>query len=158
MNVHIKDDVTAETLAIVNELKALEGPLLPILHRIQENFGYIPEASLPLIARELNLSRAEVHGVVTFYHEFRRNPAGRHTIRLCRAEACQSVGGRELGEHVRSLLGIDWHGTTPDGMVTLEPVYCLGLCSVAPAAEIDGELHGRLDREELTALVKEVRQ
>lgn len=157
MNIHVKDDVSAETLVIVNELKSLEGPLLPILHRVQEEFGYVPEAALPVIARELNLSRAEVHGVVTFYHEFRNHPAGKHVVRICRAEACQSMGGRELAEHACKTLDLDWHETTPDGKVTLEPVYCLGLCSIAPSAQVDGELHGRLDRDELTALLKEVR-
>ena len=158
MNVHVKDDVSARTLAIVGELKSLEGPLLPILHALQEEFGHVPEAALPLIARELNLSRAEVYGVVTFYHDFREAPAGKHVVRICRAEACQSVGGRDIGEHARQMLGLDWHGTTPDGRVTLEPVYCLGLCSTAPSAQIDGELHGRLDRETLSALINEVRQ
>nr|WP_246748918.1 formate dehydrogenase subunit gamma [Rhizobium setariae] len=138
-------------------MKSLEGPLLPILHRLQEEFGFVPEASLPLIARELNLSRAEVHGVVTFYHEFRNHPAGKHTLRICRAEACQSMGGRELAEHACKVLDLDWHETTPDGKITLEPVYCLGLCSVAPSAQLDGELHGRLDRDELSALIKEAR-
>ena len=158
MNVHVKDDVSARTLAIVGELKSLEGPLLPILHALQVEFGHVPEAALPLIARELNLSRAEVYGVVTFYHDFREAPAGKHVVRICRAEACQSVGGRDIGEHARQMLGLDWHGTTPDGRVTLEPVYCLGLCSTAPSAQIDGELHGRLDRETLSALINEVRQ
>jgi formate dehydrogenase subunit gamma len=157
MNIHVKDDVSERTLEIVAELKSLEGPLLPILHALQHDYGYVPEASLPLIARELNLSRAEVHGVVTFYHEFRSHPPGRHTIRICRAEACQSMGGRELAEHACKELDLDWNGTTPDGKVTLEPVYCLGLCSIAPSAQVDGELHGRLDRDELTALIKEVR-
>jgi formate dehydrogenase subunit gamma len=157
MNIHIKDDVPERTLEIVAELKQLEGPLLPILHALQHDYGYVPEAALPLIARELNLSRAEVHGVVTFYHEFRSHPPGRHTIRICRAEACQSMGGRELAEHACQTLDLDWNGTTPDGKVTLEPVYCLGLCSIAPSAQVDGELHGRLDRDELTALIKEVR-
>jgi formate dehydrogenase subunit gamma len=157
MNIHIKDDVSERTLEIVAELKQLEGPLLPILHALQHDYGYVPEAALPLIARELNLSRAEVHGVVTFYHEFRSDPPGRHTIRICRAEACQSMGGRELAEHACKTLDLDWNGTTPDGKVTLEPVYCLGLCSIAPSAQVDGELHGRLDRDELTALIKEVR-
>jgi len=158
MNIHVKDDVPERTLAIVNDLKSLEGPLLPILHALQEEYGYVPEASLPLIARELNLSRAEVHGVVTFYHEFRGSPAGQHVVRICRAEACQSMGGRELADHACKVLDLDWHQTTPDGRVTLEPVYCLGLCSVAPSAQIDGELYGRLDQEELAALLKEVRQ
>ena len=158
MNIHVKDDLPKRTLAIVNDLKRLEGPLLPILHALQEEYGYVPEASLPLIARELNLSRAEVHGVVTFYHEFRGSPAGQHVVRICRAEACQSMGGRELADHACRVLDLDWHQTTPDGRVTLEPVYCLGLCSVAPSAQIDGELYGRLDQEELAALLKEVRQ
>jgi formate dehydrogenase subunit gamma len=157
MNIHVNDDVAERTLAIVAEHKALEGPLLPILHAVQHEFGFVPQAALPLIARELNLSRAEVHGVVTFYHEFREAPAGHHVVRICRAEACQSMGGRELEEHACKTLGLDWHQTTPDGRVTLEPVYCLGLCSVAPSAEIDGVLRGRLDHEELTALLKEVR-
>lgn len=158
MNIHVKDDVSERVLAIVGELRALEGPLLPILHAVQEEFGYVPEAALPLIARELNLSRAEVHGVVTFYHEFREAPAGQHVVRICRAEACQSMGGREIADHACQTLGLDWHQTTPDGRVTLEPVYCLGLCSTAPSAQIDGELHGRLDTETLSALIKEVRQ
>jgi formate dehydrogenase subunit gamma len=158
MNIHVKDDVSEQTLAVIADLKGLEGPLLPILHALQEEFGYVPEASLPVIARELNLSRAEVHGVVTFYHEFRSHPAGRHTLRICRAEACQSMGGRELADHACKTLGLDWHETTPDGKVTLEPVYCLGLCSIAPAAQLDGELHGRLDADELSALIKEARQ
>jgi formate dehydrogenase subunit gamma len=158
MNVHVKGDLSVEVLAIVNRLKSLEGPLLPILHAVQEEFGYVPEQSLPLIASELNLSRAEVHGVVTFYHEFRSHPAGQHVVRICRAEACQSMGGRDIADHACKILDLDWHGTTPDGRVTLEPVYCLGLCSTAPSAQIDGELHGRLDTETLSALIKEVRQ
>lgn len=158
MNVHVKDDISKRVLAIVGELKSLEGPLLPILHAVQEDFGYIPEACLPLIAAELNLSRAEVHGVVTFYHEFRNHPAGKHVVRICRAEACQSMGGRAIADHACRELGLDWHGTTPDGRVTLEPVYCLGLCSTAPSAQIDGELYGRLDTETLSDLIREVRQ
>lgn len=157
MNIQVKDDVSERTLAIITELKSLEGPLLPILHALQAEYGHVPEAALPLVARELNLSRAEVHGVVTFYHEFRDHPAGKHVMRICRAEACQSMGGRELAEHACRTLDLDWHGTTPDGKVTLEPVYCLGLCSVAPAAQVDGELYGRLDRDEFSALIKEAR-
>jgi formate dehydrogenase subunit gamma len=159
MTLHVKsDDMAGRTLAIVNELKSLEGPLLPILHAMQEEFGYVPEMSLPLIARELNLSRAEVHGVATFYHEFRREPAGKHVLKICRAEACQAMGARELGEHACDSLGIDWHETTHDGKVTLEPVYCLGLCSIAPAALLDDELHGRLDKLELSAMIREARR
>ena len=124
--------------------------------RLQQ--GVLAPFAPPLIARELNLSRAEVHGVVTFYHEFRSHPPGQHVVRICRAEACQSMGGREIADHACKVLDLDWHGTTPDGRVTLEPVYCLGLCSTAPSAQIDGELHGRLDRDTIAALIQEVRQ
>ncbi|GCA53305.1 formate dehydrogenase subunit gamma [Sinorhizobium meliloti] len=159
MNIHLpRADVTERTLAIVGELKGLEGPLIPILHEIQDEFGYVPEESLPVIARELNLSRAEVYGVVTFYHDFREHPAGRHVLKLCRAEACQSMGGDRLAERAKALLGIDFHETTPDGAVTLEPVYCLGLCSCSPSAMLDGEVHARLDETELEALVAEARR
>lgn len=159
MNVHVTgSDVGARTLAIVSELKGLEGPLLPILHEIQAEFGYVPQESLPVIARELNLSRAEVHGVVTFYHDFRDHPTGRHVLKLCRAEACQSMGGDEIAERIKTLLGIDFHQTTLDGAVTLEPIFCLGLCACAPAAMLDGELHGRLDTASVAELVAEARR
>jgi formate dehydrogenase subunit gamma len=159
MNVHVLgSDVETRTLAIVGDLKGLEGPLLPILHEIQAEFGYVPQESLPVIARELNLSRAEVHGVVTFYHDYRDHPTGRHVLKLCRAEACQSMGGDALAERVKSLLGIDFHQTTLDGAVTLEPVYCLGLCSCAPAAMLDGEVHGRVDAALARELVAEARR
>ena len=157
MNLHVSGDVGTITQAIVAELKGLEGPLLPILHEIQAEFGYVPQESLPVIARELNLSRAEVHGVVTFYHDFRERPAGRHVLKLCRAEACQSMGGEAVAERVKALLGIDFHQTTLDGAVTLEPVYCLGLCSCAPSAMLDGEVHGRLDAAAAAELVEEAR-
>jgi len=158
MNVHVTgSDVGARTLAIVSELKGHEGPLLPILHEIQAEFGYVPQESLPVIARELNLSRAEVHGVVTFYHDFRDHPAGRHVLKLCRAEACQSMGGDAVAERIKALLGIDFHQTTLDGAVTLEPIYCLGLCSCAPAAMFDGEVHGRVDADLAKELIAEAR-
>jgi formate dehydrogenase subunit gamma len=158
MNVHVmKPDVEARVLAIVTDLKSLEGPLLPILHAIQAEFGHVPQESLPLIARELNLSRAEVHGVMTFYHDYRAHPAGRHVVKVCRAEACQSMGGDALADNLKRALGIDWHGTTMDGAITLETVYCLGLCACAPAAMIDGDVHGRLDAATLMALVAEKR-
>ena len=107
----------------------LEGPLLPILHAIHEDYGHIPAMAVPLIADALNITRAEVHGVVSFYHDFRENVAGRHVVKLCRAEACQAMGATAVAEAMLSKLGIDWHDTTPDGAVTVEPVYCLGLCS-----------------------------
>ena len=158
MNVHVKDDAGERVLAIVNELKSLEGPLLPILHAVQEDFGYVPEQVLPVIARELNLSRAEVHGVVTFYHEFRSHPAGQHVVRICRAEACQSMGSDRIADRARQMLGIDFHQTTLDGAVTLEAVYCLGLCACAPAAMLDGEVYGRVDEHCLSEIVAEVRR
>src|ERR1700750_3036395 len=120
-----------------------EGPLLPILQALQEEFGYIDEAAEPLIAEALNISRAEVHGVVTFYHDFRRKPAGRHVLKLCRAEACQAAGGDAIaaraGQRVATALG----DPSADGSVSLEPVYCLGLCACAPSAILDGRVHGR---------------
>ncbi|MBW8285194.1 MAG: formate dehydrogenase subunit gamma [Rhizobium sp.] len=152
------DDFVSRTNAIVAEFKALDGPLLPILHAVQESFGYVPDEVKPVLAEALNLSRAEVHGVVSFYHDFRAHPAGRHVLKLCRAEACQSLGGDALADRVRQLLGIDFHQTTPDGAVTLEPVYCLGLCACAPAAMLDDDLHGRLDADCLEALVAEARR
>jgi formate dehydrogenase subunit gamma len=147
--------VAERTLAVVEDLAELEGPLLPILHEVQKEFGCVPDEALRTIAEELNLSRAEVHGVMSFYHDFRKEPTGRHVLKICRAEACQAVGGDALADGVRAALGIDWHETTPDGRVTLEPVYCLGLCSCAPAAMLDGELHGRLDEAAMSELVKE---
>jgi formate dehydrogenase subunit gamma len=159
MNIHVaKGDIATRTIAIIDQFKHLEGPLLPILHGIQDEFGHVPQEALPVIAKELNLSRAEVHGVVTFYHDYRDHPAGRHVLRLCRAEACQSMGGDALAERVKALLGIDWHGTTPDGAITLEPVFCLGLCSCSPSAMMDGEVHGRVDAADLEALISEARR
>lgn len=142
--------------AIINAHLKCEGPLLPILHDLQSAFGHIPEPAVPMVAEALNLSRAEVHGVVTFYHDFREMPAGRHVIKLCRAEACQACGGDELTERAEARLGVKFGETTADGHVTLEPVYCLGLCSVAPSAMIDGRLVGRLDGKKLDTLLAEV--
>ena len=130
----------------------LEGPLLPILHDVQRAFGCVPRDSIPVIAHELNLTRAEVYGVVTFYHDFREEPAGRRVIKICRAEACQAMGGAAVGEALLNQFGIDWKGTSADGAVTVEPVYCLGLCSVAPAALVDGEPHGRVEASHLISL------
>lgn len=159
MTIHIAGgDIAERTRAIVAGLRSLEGPLLPILHEVQEEFGHVPQEALPVIAQELNLSRAEVHGVVTFYHDYRDHPAGRHVLKLCRAEACQSMGGDALAERIKTLLGIDFHQTALDGSVTLEPVYCLGLCACAPAAMLDGEVYGRVDDAMAAELVAEVRR
>jgi formate dehydrogenase subunit gamma len=133
----------------------LEGPLMPILHDLQGVFGCIPEAAERLIAEKLNLTRAEVHGVVSFYHDFRRKPAGTHTLKLCRAEACQSTGGEAIAARAEAALGIRFGESTADGRVTLEAVYCLGLCSVAPSAMIDGRVVGRMDAAKLEAIVEE---
>lgn len=135
-----------------------EGPLLPILHALQEEFGYIDEAAEPLIAEVLNITRAEVHGVITFYHDFRRAPAGRHVLKLCRAEACQAAGGDPLAVHAQARLGVAMGNTAADGSVTLEPVYCLGLCATAPSAMLDGRPVGRLDKARLDALLAEAQQ
>lgn len=159
MNIRVSAaEFTDRSLEIVRELKHLEGPMLPILHAIQAEFGYVPDEVKPIIASELNLSRAEVHGVVSFYHDFRDHPAGRHVLKLCRAEACQSMGGDALAERACQLLGVDFHQTTPDGAVTLEPVYCLGLCATAPAAMLDGDVFGRVDEHCLGDIVAEARQ
>lgn len=150
-------NIAARAIGIIDQFKGKDGPLLPILHELQGEFGYVPQETLPLIAHALNISRAEVHGVFSFYHDYRDHPAGRHVLKLCRAEACQSMGGDALADRARQLLGIDWHGTTTDGAVTLEPVYCLGLCACAPAAMLDGEVIGRLDAERLDEIAAEVR-
>ena len=131
--------------ALIAERAALPGALLPTLHALQEHFGYIDPAAVPLVAEALNLSRAEVHGVVTFYHDFRQAPPGRHVVRICRAEACQSMGADRLVEHAKRKLGIGFHETTSDGRFTLEQVFCLGDCACSPAVMLDGKLHGRVD-------------
>jgi formate dehydrogenase subunit gamma len=143
---------------IIAAHKHHDGPTLIILHALQDAFGHVPEAAIPMVAEALNLSRAEVHGVVTFYHDFRREPAGRHVLKLCRAEACQAAGGDALAARAESRLGIPLGDTTPDGQVTLEPVYCLGLCATAPSAMLDGRVVGRLDADRLDALVAEAQR
>ena len=129
------------------------GPLLEILHGVQDVLGYVPGEAVPLIAHGLNLSIAEVHGVVTFYHHFREHRAGRHVVGICRAEACQSMRGAALAEHAKRRLGVDFNATTADGRFTLAPVYCFGNCACAPAVMIDGELHGRVTPEHFDALI-----
>ena|ERR1700728_921394 len=145
-------------LRLMREQLDREGPLLPMLHALQAEFGYIDDAAEPLIAEILNITRAEVHGVVTFYHDFRHAPAGRHVLKLCRAEACQSAGGDPLAARAETRLGMTLGSTAPDGSITLEPVYCLGLCAVAPSAMLDGRVVGRLDESRLDALLTEAQQ
>ncbi|PPQ36461.1 formate dehydrogenase subunit gamma [Rhodopila globiformis] len=131
--------------AIIAAETSRPGAALPILHAMQAAFGCIPPAAEPLVAAALNITRAEMHGIVTFYHEFRRTPPGRHVLHVCRAEACQSVGGEAVAAHLRAALDVEWHETTRDGAVTLEPVFCLGLCACGPSALLDGQPIGRLD-------------
>ncbi len=133
------------------------GAALPILHALQEAFGFVPEAALPIAAEALNISRAEIHGVATFYHDFRHAPAGRHVLKLCRAEACQALGGNALADRARRKLGVDWGETTEDGKVTLDAVFCLGLCATAPSAMIDGKPVGRLDEARLDRILEQAR-
>ena len=134
------------------------GATLPVLHALQETFGHVPEEAVPLVAHALNLSRAEVHGVVTLYHDFRRTPPGRHVLKLCRAEACQAMGSDDLAAHAERRLGVKLGATTPDGRVTVEAIYCLGLCACAPSAMLDGEVIGRLDATRLDALLTEAQR
>lgn len=143
---------------IISENLRREGPTLPILHALQEAFGHVPDAAVRMVAEALNLSRAEIHGVVTFYHDFRREPPGQRVLKLCRAEACQAAGGDALAAAAQSRLGIDIGHTTPDGRVTLEAVYCLGLCATAPSAMLDDRVVGRLDEPRLAALLTEAQQ
>jgi formate dehydrogenase subunit gamma len=132
-----------------------EGPLLPMLHALQEAYGHVPAAAHAPICAALNITRAELHGVISFYHDFREAPAGRHVVKICRSEACKSVGADALSERVLGLLGVGWGETTPDGRVTVEPVYCLGLCACGPAAMVDGAVRGRVKAESLVAEVAE---
>ncbi len=138
---------------ILTRMRDRPGPLLEILHGIQDHLGFVPGAAVPLIAAELNLSRAEVHGVVTFYHHFRHTPPGRHIVQICRAESCQSMGAESLAEHAMRRLGVEFQETTADGAFSLHPVYCLGNCACSPAVMIDGELYGRVTPARLDELL-----
>lgn len=144
---------TARTIAA--EYGNRPDALIEILHAVQAALGYVPEPVVPILADALNLSRAEVHGVVTFYHDFRREPAGRHVLKMCRAEACQAMGGEALVARAEDRLGIACGSTSADGRITLEPIYCLGLCATAPSAMLDGQLVGRLTVPKLDALLKD---
>ncbi len=140
--------------SIIAEHSGRDGAALPILHAVQHCFGYVPETTIRLIAEALNLSRAEVHGIVSFYHDFRRTPPGRHVLRLCRAEACQAMGADRVAREVQAGLGVDWHETTADGEVTLKPVFCLGLCAVGPSGMLDDAPLARLDAAAVTAALE----
>ncbi len=148
------DPLGAAIRAIAESRAELPGALLPILHEVQDQLGYVPDAAVPIVADVLNLSRAEVHGVLTFYHLFRRSPPGRDTVYLCRAEACQAMGARALEAHLKQKLGIDFHETTADGRYSLEPIYCLGNCACSPAVMIGETVHGRVTADALDALLE----
>lgn len=147
----------AKAGTIIDQHVDLQGASLPMLHALQDQFGYISDDVIPLMAEALNLSRAEVLGTISFYHDFRRTPAGRHVLKLCRAEACQAAGCEPVHAHAKRRLGVDWHGTTSDGELTLEPVFCLGLCACGPAALLDGEPIARLDAAALDEVLDGMR-
>ena len=146
-------DIATRIEEILNEHRGMEGSLLPILHAVQADFGFVPADALPIIAKDLNISRAEAHGVMSFYHDFREKPAGRHVLKLCRAEACQAMGGDRVATHAQQALGLDWHETSADGAITLDPIFCLGLCACGPAAMLDGKLIGRVDEARIDAII-----
>ena len=152
-----KAEIATQVGEIITLHQELEGALLPILHAVQASFGYVPQDALPIIAKGLNISRADVHGVMSFYHDFRNAPAGRHVVKLCRAEACQAMGADRVAAHAQRVLGVDWHETSKDGAVTLEPVFCLGLCACAPAALVDGRVVARVDEARFDSLISELR-
>ncbi len=139
---------------IADSLAAEPGALLPILHAVQDEFGYVTAAAVPDIAGALNLSRAEVHGVISFYHLIRTTPPGKKVVYICRAESCKAMGGVALENHARQKLGIDYHQTTTDGEVSLEPVYCLGNCTCSPSVMIDDKLYSRVDATRFDELIE----
>jgi formate dehydrogenase subunit gamma len=143
--------------AAVAEHVGRPGPLLPILHAIQERLGHVPAEAVPSVAQALNLTRAEVHGVISFYHDFRDHPPGRHLLKICRAESCQALGADALVAHAKKRLGVEFHATTSDGAITLEPVYCLGNCALSPAVMVGEDVRGRMTAETFDALVDELR-
>jgi formate dehydrogenase subunit gamma len=155
MQEHDAEIALRERISEILEDKAsLEGPLLPILHAIQQEYGHVSPDVLPQIAKGLNISRAEVHGVVSFYHDFKDHPGGRHTLRVCRAESCQAAGGEAIAEAALARLGLGWNETTQNGAVTIEPVYCLGLCACSPAMMLDDRPMGRVDADRIVATVE----
>jgi formate dehydrogenase subunit gamma len=148
-----ENDLQKGLLSIIEELKEQPGALLPILHNIQSLFGYVPEEAVPLIASTLNLSRADVHGVISFYHHFRQTKPGTHVIQVCRAESCQAMGSVALERHIKNILDIDYHQTTKNGKFSLEPVYCLGNCACSPSIAIADEVYGEMDTDKFDQLL-----
>ncbi len=147
-----------EIHSIIGRFHGRPGPLLLVLHAIQDEFGYIPEEAEAIVAQGLNLSRAEVHGCVTFYHFFRHTPPGKHVVQLCQAEACKSMNADRLAAHAHRTLGIGFHETTANGEYSLEPVYCLGNCALSPAMMVDGELYGRVSNARFDEVLAERQQ
>lgn len=144
--------------ALIEAHRNMPGALLPLLHALQAEQGYIPAEAIMPIAQALNLSNAEVYGVISFYHDFRTTPTGKHTLQICRAESCQAMGSRALEQQAKATLGIDYHETSADGAISLEPVYCLGNCACSPSVRVDNDVYGRLDSEQLAALLTRLRQ
>lgn len=152
-----KQNLDVRLAALISEHQHMPGGLMPLLHAIQDNIGYVPESSYSQIGKALSLSVAEVHGVVTFYHHFRTHKPGRHVMQICRAESCQSMGSEALEAHAKKCLNVDYHQTTSDDAITLEAVYCLGNCALSPAVMMDEEVYGRVSAEDLDALIAEAR-
>lgn len=157
----LESTMSQNTIATVDRLiaehRATPGALLPLLHGLQDTLGFVPQDAYPAIAKGLNLSVAEVHGVVTFYHHFRTHQPGRHIVHICRAESCQAMGSEALEAHAKSTLGVDYHQTTSDDAITLEPIYCLGNCALSPAIMIDEEVFGRVSIEDFNTLINEAK-
>jgi formate dehydrogenase subunit gamma len=152
-----RQDLNVKVSALIEAHQHMSGALMPLLHAIQDNIGYVPESTYSQIAKALNLSVAEVHGVVTFYHHFRTHKPGRHVLQICRAESCQSMGSFALEQHAKKCLNVDFHQTTSDDAITLEPVYCLGNCALSPAVMLDNEVYGRVSAADLEALIAEAK-
>ena len=147
-----RDFTLEQASEVVEQFRGQPGALIVALHKLQETFGYIDEAAMPMLAKLFNLSRAEVHGVTSFYHDFRRHPPGRYTVKVCQAEACQAMGSEQLTAAIKQQLGCDFHETTQDGMFTLEPVYCLGNCACAPSIMVDKQCYARVTESSFKTL------
>lgn len=156
-DLHTTQETNTVIDALIQKHQHQPGALLPLLHAIQDTVGYVPESSYAAISKALSLSVAEVHGVVTFYHHFRTHQPGRHIMQICRAESCQAMGSEALEAHARQCLNVDYHQTSADGAVTLEPVYCLGNCALSPSVMVDDEVYGRVSTADLDALIKQAR-
>lgn len=155
---HTSEAISSVTESICSDHAATDGALLIILNAVQDELGYIPKSSVPIIAKQLNLSRAEVHGVISFYHLYRDAPGGKNTVYVCCAEACQAMGARDLMQHASKHLGIEAHQTTSDNHFNLEPIYCLGNCACAPAVMINETLHAKVSQESFEKIIKEARE